>query len=114
MTYDNLTEKRLQKYADDKLIESREVVTLDVLDDLVTKILRINMADSNAQSRIENLFVSYYMFFRRKGLFWLLKSNKKWLYNTSRRRPDLELYGLVSNPTRIFLIIIFVRTSRSS
>lgn len=76
-TYEELSDTRLRAYLDDKAVESKEVVTLDVLDDLVAKELRINMADSNAQSRIENLFISYHTLLRRHGLSWLLTDNQK-------------------------------------
>lgn len=42
-----------------KTEEYKEVVSLNALDDLIAEKLRIHMADSNAHSRIENLFVSY-------------------------------------------------------
>lgn len=57
--------------------ESKEVVSLKALDDLFAKVLRINMVYSSAQSRIENIFVSYHSILRRQGLFWLLKGNQK-------------------------------------
>lgn len=67
-TYEKLTDKVLRSYFENKSEESTDVVTLHVLDSLVDKELRIDTADSNANSRIENLFFLYFSLLRRNGL----------------------------------------------
>lgn len=69
LKYDDVTYERSRKDLDDEIIESKEVVSLDVLDDLAAKELHINTADSNAQSRNEDLFVAYRMILCRNVLF---------------------------------------------
>eukprot|EP00171_Calliarthron_tuberculosum_P004017 IDg4017t1 len=48
-SYDELTDDQLQTYFDKKAEESKEVLSLEKLDDLVAKQLRINMSDSAAK-----------------------------------------------------------------
>lgn len=57
--YDNLTDRQLRTFLDQKAWECREVVTLDTLDDIVLRGLRTDMTDTNAATRIEKLFVQY-------------------------------------------------------
>lgn len=76
-SYETLTDDQLWTYLDKKSEESKETVTLDTLDDIVSKKLRIKISDSDAESRIENLFVSYHSLLRRHGLSWIIKDNQK-------------------------------------
>lgn len=57
LTYDILAEWCYQNFLDENSIASKKVATLDVLDDLVEKKLRIYLVGSISQSWIENLFV---------------------------------------------------------
>lgn len=74
---DQLTGSRLRAFLESKADESRGGVTLDKLDDIVSHELRINMRDSNATSKIQNLFVPYTTILRRSGLSWIVKDNRK-------------------------------------
>lgn len=76
-SYEDLTDELLRSYLEKKAEESKEVVTIDTLDKLVEDKLRIDMTDSDARSRIENLFVSYLTLLPRNGLSWIIKENEK-------------------------------------
>lgn len=76
-SFESLSDNTLMSYLDGKAKESKVVVTLETLDKLVSKNLRTNMADTNAKSRIENLFVAYHSVLRRHGLSWILEDSPK-------------------------------------
>ena len=65
---DDLTDIHLRKYLEGKAEESRETVSLEVLDEIVNRELRMNIRDKNARSRMESLFVTYHALLRRNGL----------------------------------------------
>lgn len=58
-TYDELDDDRLRNYLEDGAVESRETTTIDDLDELVERELKMNMSDRNFKSRIEGLLVVY-------------------------------------------------------
>lgn len=74
---ESLSDNTLRSYLDDKAKDSKVVVILENLYKLVNKKLRINMADTDAKSRTENLFVAYHSLLRRHGLSWTLEDNQK-------------------------------------
>lgn len=57
-SYNGLMDDILRKYLEKKSQKSKELVTLDIQDDLVQKKLRINMSNTAAKSRVENLFIA--------------------------------------------------------
>ena len=76
-TVEQLTDERFRAYLDSKAEESKEVVSLSKLDELVSQELRTDMRDANATSRIQNLFINYMTLLRRHGLSWIIKENQK-------------------------------------
>lgn len=88
--YDDLSKQVLRDYLEKKSEESKNATTIDALGKLVTNNLRIDMTDTNARSRIENLFESYHVLLRRNRLSWLTKDNEKiCVYHIlSAIRPD--------------------------
>lgn len=54
LAYEELTAAVRRYFHENKAEESKEVVTLDVFNSLVDKELRIDMADSNTHSPIDN------------------------------------------------------------
>lgn len=75
-TFSALSDSTLREYLSLKAEESREVITMEKLDKLVQDELHINMADKDARSRMESLFVSYQSLLRRNGLKWLTQENQ--------------------------------------
>ena len=75
--YDTLTDARLRSYLEEKSKESRDAVTLETLDGIVSRELRTEMSDKNAKSRMQSLFVSYHAMLKRNGVAWILNSNQK-------------------------------------
>lgn len=92
-SYDELQDSHIGSYLDGKAEESKEVMTISVLDKLVENELRIDMSDKDARSRIETLFMSYNSLLRRNGLAWLSKDNEKIsiFHVLSRIRPESPL-----------------------
>ena len=76
-TYESLTNEILRKHLDSKCTESRNIVTLAMLDEIVLNNLRMNMNDTAATSRVESLFILYIMLLRKHGLSWVQDSNPK-------------------------------------
>ncbi len=58
-TYEELSDSDVRAFLDKKAEASKKTVTLSTLDAVVSKNLRMNMADRSAKSRMESLFVSY-------------------------------------------------------
>lgn len=75
--YANLSDSELRTYLDNKAEKSKEFITLDVRDNLAKKELRMNISDSNAPSRVKNLFASYRSLLPRNGLKNLIDENQK-------------------------------------
>lgn len=76
-SFATLTNTQLRKYLDKQAEESKEAVTLEGLDDIISKELVMNMANKNARSRMEGLFISYHTILARQGLSWIIKDNQK-------------------------------------
>lgn len=72
-----LTNKQLRAYLDDKAKESKEAVTMEGLDAIVSKELVMDMANSNAKSRMEGLFIRYHSILNEQGLTWIVQDNQK-------------------------------------
>lgn len=77
ISYDALSDSDLREHLNHKAEESQETATLDTLDDIVDRNLRMNMKDKFSKSRMESLFVSYHALLRRNGLSWLIEANAR-------------------------------------
>lgn len=66
--YKDLEDNTLREYLEKESEESKEVINLDTLDEIVKKELKTDMSDSNAKSLIRNLFVSYHSILKRNGM----------------------------------------------
>jgi transposase InsO family protein len=75
-SYESLTDEILRQFLETKSQESKESVTIDILDKIVDRSLKMDMTDRNAESRMQNLFVSYHGILRRNGIAWLLTANQ--------------------------------------
>lgn len=75
--YDELDDKTLRTYIDRESEESKDVLNMNVLDDIINKHLRTNMEDSNAKYRMRNHFVSYHTILHCKEIGWIMKDNQK-------------------------------------
>lgn len=65
---DSLTTAKLCKYLEEESRETKEVVNINRLDDIVAQELRTNMSDSNIKYTIRNLLVSLHSILKRLGL----------------------------------------------
>ena len=72
-----LEDSTLRAYLEAEAEESKEVLNLKTIDEIVNRELRIKMADSNAKFRIRNLFVSDHTILSRNGLLWFFKDSQK-------------------------------------
>lgn len=76
-SYEDLVGDDLHTYLESMAAASRDVMTIDILDQIVRQNLKIDMRDKDVRSRIKNLFVSYKSLFRRHGLSWITEDIKK-------------------------------------
>lgn len=76
LTYDELTDTRLQKYLDEKGEKSKKILTLEVLVQLVADELCNDMSDSNAKSRIQTHVNFHHTVLRRHDLTWFVKETR--------------------------------------
>ena len=53
------------------------MVTLSTLDEVVERMLRMDMSDPGAKSRMESIFLSYYTILRQHGLLRVIKDAPK-------------------------------------
>lgn len=75
--YEDLTDEQVRAFLAARATESKEVVTLDMLDDIVKRELRTNMKNNNATARMQDLFSSYITILGRHGLKWIVTDNQK-------------------------------------
>lgn len=76
-SYNDLTDTVLRKHLEAEAIDSKEALSLDALDEIVNRELRMDMANPNSRSRMQTLFVSYHKLLRRHGISWVLDDNEK-------------------------------------
>lgn len=76
-SYDDLMEKLLRAYFNEKAQESRELLAIESNTRIVENELRMYMRDTDARFCVENLFESYVMIFGRQGLSCVLKNNQR-------------------------------------
>ncbi len=99
---DSLTDSDLRSFFESKAKASKDNVTVQMLDKLVEKSLRMDMRDKCPMSPMENLFVNYFVLLKRHGCEWVIntaqtvavrqvlsKIKPSWLHN--RIKSDLCL-----------------------
>ena len=59
-TFDTFTNQQLRNYLDEQAEESKDAVTIEGLDYLVSRELNMNMSNRNAKSRMQGLFSDYH------------------------------------------------------
>lgn len=67
-SYDKQINNRLRAYLKKKTEKSKRTLTFDGVDEMVSKEPPINVKDTSAGSRIENLSIKYYSLLCRHGL----------------------------------------------
>lgn len=70
--YDELTDKVLLNYFESKISEDRKNVSVDVVDKIIKKKLRMDMNTRSERSRMEELFITYAKILLRNGLKWII------------------------------------------
>lgn len=75
--YKSLSDELVRTFLEQRAEESKEVVTLEKLDEIVSRELRTNMRNTNASARMQDLFASYHTILVRNGLKWILEDNQK-------------------------------------
>lgn len=76
-SYEKLTDEQLRTFLEGRVQESKDVVTLDTLDKIVKNRLHTDMRNTNAKTRIQDLFASYNTILRNNGLLWIIEDNQK-------------------------------------
>lgn len=109
ISYDFLTDNRLRTYLDSKAKESKDNTTLDRLDSAVSTELEINMSDSSARSRIENLIVSYHSLCADMVCLGSSQTTRRSPHITSSRPLVLSPVGLVLSLIWNLLIMTYER-----
>lgn len=107
---DELSGSNLRKFLKQEAMESRKVVILESLDDIVSKGLQTIIADSKAKSSIKNLFFLYQRLLRRYRLYWILDKNVKVAVFHVLLGLRSNIHVLVYNLTSTFCITIFEKT----
>lgn len=74
--YATLSDEVHLNHMSGKAEESKQAVTLDVLDSMVNRHLKMDMKDNSATSRMQTLFESYVTILRRNSLKWWIESNQ--------------------------------------
>lgn len=75
--YDRLSDKVLFDFLESLAKEPKETINIESLDEIIGRELRMNISDTNAGSRVKNLFKSYPAILCRNGLTRLLKESQK-------------------------------------
>lgn len=64
-------------YLEDKVKESKVVITLKTLDKTVNTELRNKAVDTNAKLEFENLLITYQSLLTGHSLFWIVKDSQQ-------------------------------------
>lgn len=75
--YASLTDEIFRPFLEKRWAESKKTISLEKFDKIVKQKLRINMANHDAEARMEDLFNDYHTLLSRNGLAWLIKNNRK-------------------------------------
>lgn len=75
--YASLTDEIIRAFLDKRSAESKKTISLAQLDNIVKHKLRTNMANHDAEARMEDLFTDYHTLLSRNGLVWLITDNPK-------------------------------------
>lgn len=75
--YYTLSDKDVLIFFNDRAKECKGIVTLEKLDEIISRYLRINIRNSNATACMQNLLASYHTIIARNGLKWIIKENQK-------------------------------------
>lgn len=76
-SFDAMTDEQLRTYLDKEAEYSKDAVTLEGLDELIEKKLKMNMEKKNARSRMQRLFANYHSLLTENGVKWIIQENQK-------------------------------------
>lgn len=76
-SYDTITSDLVRSFLESRAKESKEIITLKKLDKIVAEELRMNMWNTDATARMQDLFSQYHTILRRNGLKWIINENQK-------------------------------------
>ena len=76
-SFEDMTDKQLRAYLDKEAEDSKEAVTLEGLDELVARKLRMNMENKNGKSRMQGMFANYHSLLSQNGVKWIIDENPK-------------------------------------
>lgn len=66
-SFDGMTDKQLRKYLDKEAEDSKDAVTLEVLDELMKRKIRMNMDNKNDCLRLQGLFANCHSLLLQNG-----------------------------------------------
>ena len=76
-TSESLTDEILRKQLEKMSVVKKADLTLAQFTEMVEKILKMDMSDPSAESRMTNLFISYRTIVRKVGCKWVFKDRQK-------------------------------------
>lgn len=76
-SFGDMTGEQLRAYLNSEEEESKEAVTLEILDELIEKKLGMNMDNKNNKSRMQGLFADYRSILVEQGVKWIIEENQK-------------------------------------
>lgn len=71
-----MTNGQLRMYLDSEDKDSKDALTVEGLDELMQKKLKMNMDTRNVKSRIQSLFASYHSVRSQNGVMWIIDENR--------------------------------------
>ena len=90
-----MTNQQLRAYLDEQAEESKDSVTFEGLDELVSKEVVRDMGNRNAKSQIQGLFADYQSLLERQGPKWIVTDNQKLVLSQIVRLYDPNTFGNV-------------------
>lgn len=97
--YVELTDAKLRKLLEESSKESPDLTTIENLDKIVSQKLRTDMRNTNAKSRMQDLFSSYVTIISRNGLVWLIDDNAQVAVHQVLSVVRLQSCRTASSPT---------------
>lgn len=72
-----MTDVKLRSYLEKKAEEIHDTIKLPSFDALVKKNMRMDILNSDALSRMKNLFLDYQKLLRKHGLIWMVEEEQE-------------------------------------
>lgn len=91
-SFDKMTFEQLRLYLQSEVEESKDFITVEALEEMGEKKLKINEDKENARSRMQDLFANYLSLLSQQSVRWIMEKNQKRALHTFSLHSLLRFY----------------------